>query len=97
MTNISTNKKNYSTGWLTCAQSSSADLRKAFPGHWTINEMTLGVRELTSPSCMSTDPLSHGDQNCNHMNLSGGARQYGWLTARLSPRNDDHDSELRSG
>ena len=45
--------------------------------------ITLGVRGLTSQTCMSAGHKSAGDQNCNHVSFKDNARQYGWLTARL--------------
>jgi len=48
-----------------------------------ISGITLEVRGLTNQSCMSTGPISAGDQNCIHVSTNDNARQYGWLTARF--------------
>ena len=45
--------------------------------------ITLEVRGLTNQSCMSTGPISAGDQNCIHVSTNDNARQHGWLTARF--------------
>ena len=45
--------------------------------------ITLEVRGLTNQSCMSTGPISAGDQSCIHVSTNDNARQYGWLTESL--------------
>ena len=59
--------------------------------------ITLEVRGLTNQSCMSTGPISAGDQNCIHVSTNDNARQYGWLTARLPLGRRSMHSELCSG